>query len=159
MPLKTQGSHLYFVDPDASAGEEVTQIECAVSIDGPSAPRDQIDTTCLEDAARTYLSGLQNPGQITVTLYFDPAKDSHIRLYDLWTAGTTFDMAIGYSDGTAAPDLASDGESFDFPTTRTFMRLSDAYVADIPQSLAINAVVSADVSFQYSGQPTLYKKV
>lgn len=158
MSLKTQGSHLYIIDPDASAGNEILRIECAVSIDGPSAPRDQIETTCLEDTARTYVAGMPTPGQLSCKISFDPAKPSHLRLYELWQSGDTFDMALGYSDGTSAPTLASDGTSFDFPTSRSFMELLNTYVADVPQSLALNAVVSADVSFQLSGFPTLHKK-
>lgn len=158
MAIKTQGTHLYIIDPDASAGEEILRIECGISLDGISAPRDQIETTCLEDFARQYESGMPTPGQMTVGLNFDPAKPSHLRLYELWRDGTKFDMAIAYSDGTAAPTLASDGASFDFPTTRSYLELLNTYVADIPQNVALNAVVTANVSFQLSGFPTLYKK-
>lgn len=158
MALKTQGTHVYIIDPDASVGEEILRIECAISLDGISAPRDQLESTCLEDAARTYEAGLMTPGQMTLGLNFDPSKESHVRIYELWRDATKFDMAIGYSDGTAAPTLASDGASFDFPTTRSFLQLLDTYVADVPQSLAMNALVTANVSFQLSGFPAIYKK-
>ena len=158
MAIKTQGTHLYIVDPDASVGSEILRIECSINIDGISAPRDQIEITCLEDVARQYESGMPTPGQMTVGVNFDPSKPSHVRIYELWSAGTKFDAAIGYSDGTAAPTLASDDESFDFPTSRSYMELKDTYVADVPQSFALNAVVTANVSLQLSGFPTLYKK-
>lgn len=158
MALKTQGTNVYIIDPDASAGEEILRIACAISVSGVSAPRDQLDSTCLEDSARTYEAGLMTPGAATLSLNFDPTQDSHMRLYELWQDGTKFDLAIGYSDGTAAPELASDGVSFDFPTTRTFMELTDTYVADVPQTIDTNALVTAEVSLQLSGVPTLYKK-
>lgn len=159
MAIKTQGTHVYLIDPDASAGEEILRIECGISIDGLSAPRDQIESTCLEDQARTYESGMPTPGALTLGLNFDPAKQSHVRIYELWRDGTKFEMCIGYSDGSSVPTLASDGASFDFPTSRSFMEMHNTYVSDVPQNLALNALVTANVSFQLSGFPTLYKKV
>ncbi len=157
MALKTQGTQFFIIDPDATGGPEVITVECAISIDGISASRDQLDTTCLESPARTYEAGLATPGQATVGLNFDPAVDSHFRVYNMWKEGIKTEMAVGYGDGTAIPGIDTDG-LFDLPTTRSFVVLHDAYIADVPQTLALNALVNANVTIQLSGFPDIVRK-
>lgn len=156
MAKKTQGTQVYIVDPDETE-PVVLNIPCAIALSGLNAPRDQIETTCLESPARTYEAGLGTPGQVSMTLNFDPSNSAHVRIYDLWQAGTKFELAIGWSDGTAAADVDSDG-MFDLPTTRTFTVCHDAFFADVPMDWALNAVVSANVSIQCSGFPELFPK-
>jgi hypothetical protein len=158
MAVKTQGTQLYVIDPDSTGGASVLTIECATSIDGIGAAREQIETTCLESPARTYDAGLPTPGTMTVTLNYDPANESHVRLHELYTEGTKFDAAIGWSDGTAAPTIDTAGD-FDFPTTRTYIGLNDSYVADFPFTFGLNAVVTSSVTIQLSGFPTVFAKV
>lgn len=157
MALKTQGTQFYFIDPEGTSGPEVVAIDCVISGDGPSAPRDQLESTCLESEARTYEPGMPTPGQLTLGLNFDPSENSHVRVYELWRAGTKVEIAIGLSDGTAAPTLDS-ADLFELPTTRSFFVLHDAFFADIPLSLALNALVTANVSVQTSGFPELFPK-
>lgn len=148
--MKTQGSHIYIIDPGASGGPAVLEIECPNALNGISAKADQLDTTCLGDAARTFVSGLVNPSPFTLGLNFEPGSDSHQRLLALWKAGTKFEMALGYSDGTTTPEIGSDG-LFDLPATRSWLVFHDAYVSDFPQDFAINSLVTANVEFQPSG--------
>ena len=157
MSVKTQGTQLYIIDPEATGGPEVLVIECATSIDGISAGRDQIEVTCLEDQARSYEPGLATPGSATVAINTDPQNPSHVRLHELFVSGTKFDMAIGWADGTAAPTLDTNDE-FVLPTTRTFLVALQSYVSDYPFNFAQNAVVASSVTFQLSGFPTLYPK-
>lgn len=157
MAVKSQGTKIYFIDPTASGGAQVIAVDCAISLDGISAPRDQIDVTCLEDDARSFEGGLATPGQVTMGLNFDPKTESHHRLYDLYNDNEKFDIAIGLSDGTDAPTLDTAGE-FDIPTTRSFFVLNDVYVADMPISIPLNAVVTSNVSFQQSGKALLFPK-
>lgn len=156
MAIKTQGTHIYIVDPDETEPVVIT-VQCAISASGLNAARDQLESTCLESSARTYEPGLATPGQMSMTLNFDPSYASHTRIYELWQAGTKFELAIGLSDGTAAADVDSDGE-FDLPTSRSFFVCHDAYFADVPIDLALNALVTANVSIQLSGFPDLFEK-
>jgi len=157
MTLKTQGTNLYFIDPDATGGPAVVAVGCVTSIGGISVARDQIETTCLEGVARTYEPGMPTPGQMTFGINFDPSDPSHARIFDLFKAGTKVDMALAYSDGTAPPTLDT-SDLFDFPTTRSFIHFEDAYFADVPQDLALNSVVTSTVAVQLSGFPTLFPK-
>lgn len=157
MAVKTQGTQLYIIDPDPTAGPEVLVIECATSIDGVGGSREQIETTCLEDIARSYEAGLVTPETVTVSINADPSSPSHIRLHELYAAGTKFDMAIAWGDGTAAPTLDTAGD-FNFPTTRSYILAEEAYVSNFPFNFALNSVVTSAVTFQLSGLPVWFAK-
>lgn len=153
MAKKTQGTNLYFIDPDTFA---VTTVGCVTAMTGLTAGRDQIETTCLDSTARTYEAGMATPGAAQFTINFEPSDASHVRLHELYVAGTTVDWALGWSDGTAAP--VSDSTAFDAPTTRTWILFS-GYLSDLPFDFALNSVVSSQVAIQVSGFPTLVPKV
>lgn len=157
MAVKTQGTQLFIIDPEPSAGPEILTILCATSLSGLGAAREQIEVTCLESDAREYEGGLATPGQLTVTVNFDPANDSHYRLYELWKSNTNFKAAIGFGPETDVPTLDS-ADDFDFPTNRTFISF-EGYIADLPIEIALNAVVTASIPLQLSGDYTIYPKV
>lgn len=152
MAKKTQGTELYFIDPETFA---TTKVGCVTGITGLTAGRDQIETTCLDSDARTYEAGMATPGAAQFTINFDPSDTSHTRLHELYVAGTTLDWALGWSDGAAAP--TSDSTAFDLPTTRSWITF-EGYVSDLPFDFALNSVVSSQVAIQVSGFPTLTPK-
>ena len=153
MAIKTQGTELYFIDPDDFS---VVTVGCVTTITGLTAARDQIETTCLDSDARTYVSGMATPGAAQFTVNVDTADESHVRLHELYVAGTTVDWAIGWSDGTAAP--TSDSTAFTLPTSRSWVEFS-GYISDFPFDFALNAVVGSNISLQISGFPVLHAKV
>lgn len=147
MAVKTQGTELYFLDPDNG---EIVEVGCVTTITGLTAARDQIETTCLDSAARTYEAGMATPGAASFTINADPSDPSHVRLHELYVAGTKVDWALGWSDGTAAPTADSSG--IDAPATRSWM-LFNGYVSDFPFDFALNAVVTSNLSVQVSDFP------
>lgn len=157
MALKTQGTQVYIIDPGATGGPEVLELGCVTSIDGLENNREQLDATCLDSEARVYEPGMPTPGQATLGFNFDPQDPSHLRMYDLWRAGTKFEMAIGFGDGTAPPTLGSD-DLFNLPSTRSWLVAHQVYFANIPLNLALNALVTASVTVQLSGFNDLYPK-
>ena len=157
MASKTQGTQLFIIDNDATGGPEVLTVQCAISISGIGGAREQIAVTCLDDVARAYESGLITPGAMSVTIQADSRNASHIRLHELYVAGTKFDAAIGWGNGTAVPTIDSAGD-FEFATTRDYLEMKDTYIADFPFSFDLNAVVTSEVSFQLSGLPTWFAK-
>lgn len=159
MSVKTQGSQLYFVAPGEGDVPTVYKLACATSLSGLSSPREQIETTCLESSAREYEGGLSTPGQVTVTVNFDPSEPSHVRLYEMWRdneANTNF--AIGYGGpADSDPTLDSDGVTLNFPTNRHFLEF-EGYVVDVPHEGALNSVWVSAMPIQISGPYTLYSK-
>lgn len=154
MAVKTQGTDLYFVDP---YDDSITKVGCVTSITGVNAARDQIEVTCLDSAARVYEAGLGAPGAATFGINFDPTDTSHVRLHEIYVAGTKIEWALGWSDGTAAPtSVDSDGE-FVLPATRSYISFN-GYISDLPFDFSLNAVVSSSVSVQVSDFPVLASK-
>lgn len=148
MSVLTQGTQVYFVDPDTLA---VTAVECATAFNPGGQPADQIEDTCLESAVRTYKKGLRTPGQATLTINADPQKASHVRLHELSEEDTDryIKWAVGWSDGTAAPTADSDG-LFVLTNTRTWFSF-EGYVSDFPMDFAQNTIVVTAATIQRSG--------
>lgn len=158
MAVKTQGTQLYFIDDTASEGCVVMAVECATSLGGLSNPREQIETTCLESGERQYEGGLSTPGQLTVSINFDPSQESHMRLYELWRAnGPNSKFAIGLGLPVDVAPTVDSSCDFGYPTNRTFIEF-EGYIADIPLEIALNSVVTAAISVQISGPYTIFPK-
>jgi hypothetical protein len=134
----------------------VVTVGCVTALTGLTAARDQIETTCLDSTARTYVAGMATPGAAQFTINFDPSDSSHVRLHELYVEGLDLDFALGWSDGTAAP--TSDSTAFTTPTTRTWILFS-GFISDLPFDFALNTVVTSNVSIQVSGFPTLVAAV
>ena len=153
MSIKTQGTYLYTIDPD---NEALIQVACVTSIDGVDTTNEQIDTTCLEDLARTFVAGLASPGQASFGLNFDTAESSHTRLHQLKVDGTVLPWAIGFSDGSAIAVVDSGG-TFDKATSRSWIRF-EGFMANFPFSFPQNTVIQTTVAIQISGEPEIKAK-
>ena len=154
MAIKTQGTKLYTIDP---ADESLIEVGCVTSIDGIDTSLEQIETTCLEDSARSYVSGLATPGTASFGINVDTSDATHVRLHALKIAGTTLLWTVGWSDGTADPTVDTGG-TFDLPTTRSWI-LFNGYMNSYPFSFQQNSVVQSTVGIQVSGEPSLIAKV
>lgn len=154
MSKLTKGTNLYILDP---RDDTITKLECPKSITGLGLSTPQINTTCLESTAEEFQPGMPSPGAATIGLDFDTAKDSHMLIDDLNEAQVTAQFAIGWSDGTAAPTVDTDG-NFVLPTTRSWMTFQ-GYVADVPMDFAINSVVQSNFTVQMSGRRVIVPKV
>lgn len=154
MAIKTQGTDLYVIDPDT---EELLVVGCVTSIDGIDTPIDQVETTCLQDSARSYIAGLATPGTATFGINTDTGDEAHVRLHQLKIAGTTLQWAIGWSDGTADPTVDTGGD-FTLPTSRSWITF-EGFMNSYPFSFQQNSVVQSTVGIQVSGEPVLVPKV
>lgn len=144
MGIKTQGTNLYFIN-----SASVKTLTCPTGITGLGGARDQIETTCLENTDdKTYLSGLGNPGQVSVPFVFDPTAADQKLLYALHDSGDITKWMIGFSDGTAVPTIVS-GE-LTMASTRSAATF-DAFVADVNIDVATNEIVRGTLTLQRSG--------
>lgn len=151
--VKAQGTNLYFIDP---ADGSVNVVDCVTSLSGVTAARDQIETTCLEDNARTYEAGLATPGTASVGIQIDPTAPSHLRLHQLYADGTKVNWAVGLGDGTVSPTADSSGD-FVLPASRSWV-VFNGYVSDFPWEIALNTVVTNTLSIQVSDFPEFLPK-
>ena len=160
MSVLTQGTQIYFIDPDFdSNGPGVREVECATTFTPGGNPADQIEDTCLSDTSRSYKPGLRTPGQATLGLNADPENESHVRLHQLSETdpSPTLKWAVGWADGTSVPTLDSSGD-FELPTDRTWF-VFEGYVSDFPFDFAANTVVTTQAAIQRSGGSAWVRKV
>ncbi len=151
MSVSAQGTQLYFVDP---ADGSINKVDCITELTGLSQTRDQVETTCLDDNERTYKPGLATPGTANFSIYPDPDTGSHLRLHELFVAGTTLDWAVGWSDGKDIPPTDFDSNGWVLPTTRTWLTFQ-GYISDYPFDFAQNSEVTSALGIQTSG-PTVW---
>ena len=156
MVMKTQGTDLYALNPFTGT---VIDVGCITSIDGVDTTIDQIETTCLNDNARTYVGGLATPGTATFGINFDSSDANQVLLHQLKTQGVELQWAIGFSDGVAPPTATGTGEDavFTLPDSRTWLTFV-GYMSSFPFSFAQNAVVTSSIGIQISGDPILTPK-
>jgi len=158
MAKLTQGTEIFFIDPDTNTATKITGVN---TFNPGGAPADQVETTDLSSDVRTYLRGLRTPGQASMTIFADPTDDSHLRLHELavGVANTNMSFAVGWSDGTTDPTADSNGfilpENSSGNLTRSFY-IFEAYVADFPFDFSINTVVTSNISLQRSGTGVWY---
>lgn len=155
--MRTAGVTLWFLDPDNAC--EAVQVGCPTQIGGLDSTIEQIETTCLESPARTYEAGLATPGTATFTLNLDPQDDSHVRLLELKKAGKTLQWAIGFPESQAVPTGAvgsgtDDDCEWTLPTSRTWVTF-EGFVNSYAFDFSLNAVISATVGIQVSGDPDM----
>lgn len=132
---------------------DVFEVECITSFSGLSNSRDQIEDTCLsETVARTYKPGLATPASISVGLNADPSNESHYKVFEASqdTSNVILSWALGWADGTSAPNGVDENGDFDLPNDRTWLTFH-GYISDFPFDFSANAVVASTVTIQQSG--------
>jgi hypothetical protein len=151
MSIKTQGTDLYIIDP---ATDQVLAVGCITSLEGIDTTVEQIETTCLNDTARTYVAGLATPGTATFAINTDTKDSAHLRLHELKTAGAQLKWAVGWSEAPGvAPGVDSAGD-FDLADDRSWI-IFEGFMNSFSFSFAQNAVVTSQVGIQVSGEPIL----
>lgn len=156
MSKLTQGTQIYFLDPDTDA---VVKVDCVTAFNPGGAPADQIEDNCLEDTIRKYKKGLRTPGQASLTVNADPELASHVRLHELSQEDDdrNIQWAVGWSDGVDTPPTVAVGGGLELPTTRTWYTF-EGYVSDFPFDFAGNALVATAATIQRSGKGNWTKK-
>lgn len=152
MALKTQGSELYFIDPNAS-DFPVVRLECPTGITGFGGQADQIDTTCLEDINSRSEPGIFRSGPVTVPFVLRGASEVHAgqeAMIALRDSRLTTGWFAGLSDGTALPTKDSDNANLVRPSGRSGFTFR-GYVSDLTFDIGGNEVVRGTLLIQMDG--------
>jgi len=157
MSVLTKGTQVFFLDPDATSGNEIVRIPGMTQFNPGGSPAEQIDDTDLEDLERKYKRGMRTPGQASGAVKADPAIPAHIRLAELANddADRNIQFIVGWADGTSVPTFSA-GQVV-LPLDRTFYTFQ-GYVSDFPFDFALNAVVTTQLTIQRSGKGQWLKK-
>lgn len=152
--LKTQGTELFFVDLLTTTDPTVVKLACPTGIQGLGGAADQLDDTCLDSTERTFKRGLGNPGQVTVPFNLIPSHASHQTLLALKADGRNLDFLIGFSDGTAVPEVDTDGAFVAPASPLRTTAIFNAYVSDVNIDISSNEIVRGTLTLQRSGEVT-----
>lgn len=150
--VKTQGTHLYVVDPGGGT-PALVKFTCPTGITGvTSGAADQIETTCLDETeAKTYERGLDNPGAVNVPFNLKPSDASHQFVFELKKSGDTVQWMVCLSESADPPTLT--GGEMTAPTTRTCFEF-DGYVSELGIDIATNEIVRGTMVIQRTGPVT-----
>lgn len=154
--LNVQGSNLYMSD-----GTTLTKLVCVKTIDLGSDSISKRDTTCLEEtSSKSYLPGLADPGEGSLTFDLDPANTSHLALINAASSNTQATFYLLASDGTAVPTTTGTAPNITVtvPTGRSYWTFKAAVTNPVPKFEA-DALVGYTVTLQRSTKVTLVPKV
>jgi hypothetical protein len=75
-----RGSGTVLSRGDAASPEVFTGVGDVVSIAGPAITKDEIEVTALDSAAKEFIGALDDPGEITMELNWNPQDSEHVNL-------------------------------------------------------------------------------
>jgi len=148
--VKTQGTHLYFVDRTGAVPALVKMV-CPTGITGlTGGARDQIETTCLDDMDdRTFEQGLRGSTPVSVPFNLKPARAEHQLLWELRESGEKVDWMALLSESADPPTLDVGGVMVP-PATRTSFQFT-ASISDLALDVASNEIVRGTLTLARSG--------
>lgn len=155
--VKTQGTHLYFVNP---TGPALVKLTCPTGISGlGSGDVDQIEDTCLDETQEhTYQDGLANPETLTVPFNLIPRDASHQLLFAFKdaTPRPLLDWMALLSESDDPPTLV--GGEITPPATRSAFAFS-AQIVGVVIDIATNELVRGTLTLRRRGAitPTWYE--
>jgi len=146
--IKSQKTELFW----ASAATTATRAVAITSFSGLGGPRDQIDTSSLDNSEdRTFVSGLGSPSPVTVAFNVHKDEASHTALIALKTSGAVMSWGIYSSDAATAPTAV--GSVMQGVADRASAIFS-GYVSDVNIEIGANDIWKGTITIQRSGQVT-----
>ncbi|ENR2980352.1 phage tail tube protein [Acinetobacter nosocomialis] len=139
--MRVQGTNVFIFD-----GTAITKAACINGIDLGSDSTSKIENTCLEETdSKGYLTGLNDPGDGSITFNLDPENDTHLKIIELAEDRAVLTMYLGGSDGTGEPTVASG--TVTLPTTRTFWSFQATLAPSTP-TFEADSLVSYQITMQ-----------
>ena len=146
--LRTQGTNVFAFD-----GTEITQLVCVTGIDLGSDSTSKIDKTCLEETkSKSYIPGLSDPGDGSLSIKLDIENESHLKLIEWAEDRKELEFYIGASDSTAPPTVTLDAVAL--PTGRSFWSYKAALTPAVP-TFEADSIVGYKFTMQRSTGVTL----
>ena len=97
-PFASQGTQL-----DVKITSTFTPIPGVEGLSGPTGTKPQIEVTALSDTAAKFIAGLPDYGDVSFSLFWDPAEATHQKLMTSYqTSNSVDDFQITCSDAGAA---------------------------------------------------------
>lgn len=148
--VKTQGTHIFFVDNTTDSTGTVTKLACPTGGTDGGGAKDQIETTCLDALVdKEYVGGLGNPGTWSFPFNLIPRDGSHHALWALKESGAVVGWMVALSESDTPPTIDGDGDLV-APADRTSFAFN-GFVTDVTIDFQTNDLVRGTLSLQRSG--------
>lgn len=108
-----RGSGTNFQRGDSASPEAFTTVGDVVSIAGPAISKDEIEVTALDSTAKEFIGALDDPGEITLELNWNPQDTEHVNLRTDAEGSTARNYRIVWSD-VSATQATFNGEVMEF---------------------------------------------
>lgn len=146
--VRTQGSHIFFIDTVTSSVEAVKRLSCPTGADNVGGGSvDRVEVTCLDNVAfKSFLAGLADLEAVSIPFVLKPGDVGHQTLFDIRRAAATTQWAVALSESTDPPTINTD-ETLEPPATRS-MFWGPAYIANLVVNVAGNDAVRGVLTLQ-----------
>ncbi len=102
---------------DAASPEVFTAVADVVSISGPAITKDEIEVTALDSSAKEFIGALDDPGEITMEINWNPQDSEHVNLRADAEGSTVRNYRVVWSDvSTTQVDFAAEVMEFSLNT-------------------------------------------
>lgn len=108
-----RGAGTTFARGDGASPEVFTAVGDVVSIDGPQISKDEIEVTALDSAAKEFIGALDDPGELTLQLNWNPQDAGHVALRQDAEGSTVRNYRIVWND-VSSTQVTFAGEVMEF---------------------------------------------
>lgn len=96
-----RGSGTVFSRGDAASPEVFTNVGDVISIAGPAITKDEIEVTALDSTSKEFIGALDDPGEITMELNWNPQDSEHVNLRTDAEGSVVRNYRVTWSDVSA----------------------------------------------------------
>ena len=93
-----RGTGTVFSRGDAASPEVFTAVGDVVSISGPAVTKDEIEVTALDSTSKEFIGALDDPGEITLELNWNPQDSEHVSLRTDTEGSAVLNYRVVWSD-------------------------------------------------------------
>lgn len=113
-----RGAGSQFLRGDAASPEVFTAVGDVVSISGPAIAKDEIEVTALDSTSKEFISALDDPGELTLELNWNPQDNQHVNLRSDAEGNTVRNYRIVWNDVSSTQvDFAGEVMEFNIDTS------------------------------------------
>lgn len=142
--VRTQLTQIWFGDTTL---KEILKVADLGEFGGQA---DDIDITNLKSAAKQFLTGLVDNGELTLQINLDPSDTVHQDLQAAAGTGVIYPFCVGLSDGTTAPTFATSVMTPPADTDRTSF-VFDATVKSFRFGAKMNDAIRVTCALRITG--------
>ncbi len=93
-----RGTGTNFQRGDGASPESFTTVGDVTQISGPQITKDEIEVTALDSTAKEFLGALDDPGELTLELNWNPQDTEHVNLRTDAEGSTVRNYRVVWSD-------------------------------------------------------------